>query len=100
MNSDMSATDIRMQSSGGSGGQLAGEASTLNFTSNGGDHFDLSKLDVGSANVKLSGGSSLIVNAERLSYELSGRSQLHYIGNPQIGAQQTSGGSSATSVNA
>ena len=56
---DMSATDMRMQGSGGSGGKLAGQASTLNFTASGGGHFDLSKLEAGSANVDLSGGSTL-----------------------------------------
>jgi len=99
LNGDMSATDMRMQSSGGSGGQLAGKASTLNFTASGGGRFELSKLELGSANVKLSGGSSLVVNADQLSYDLSGGSQLRYVGNPQMGSQQTSGGSSATSVN-
>ncbi len=98
LNGDMSATDMRMESSGGSGGHLAGKASTLNFTASGGGHFELSKLEVGNAQVHLSGGSSLTVNADQLSYELSGGSQLRYVGNPQIGTQQTSGGSSAKSV--
>lgn len=99
LSGDLSATDLRMESSGGSGGQLSGNANTLDFTASAGGRFDLSKLEVGSAKVNLSGGSSLTVNADQLSYELSGGSQLRYVGNPQMGTQQTSGGSSAIAVN-
>jgi hypothetical protein len=98
LNGDMSATDLRMESSGGSNATLAGIAGTLNYTGSGGGRSDLSALEADRATVELSGGASLTVNAAELSYDLSGGSHLRYFGNPQMGMQKTSGGARATSV--
>lgn len=96
---DMDATDIRMQSSAGSNATLAGKAGTLNYVGGGGSRSDLKAFVVERATVELSGGSSLTVNAAELSYDISGGSHLRYRGTPKITSQQTSGGSSAASVN-
>lgn len=95
---DLSAAKMRMQTSGGSSANVAGKADTLNFEASGGGRTDLSRLDATAATVRLSGGSTLIVNADQLSYDISGGSQLRYTGNPQMGEQQTSGGASAVQV--
>jgi hypothetical protein len=96
---DLSAAKMRLQTSGGSSATVAGKADSLNLEASGGGRTDLSRLEVTAATVRLSGGSTVIVNAGELSYDLSGGSQLRYTGNPRIVSQNTSGGASAVPVN-
>jgi hypothetical protein len=60
----------------------------------GGSRADLQNLRSGSASVELSGGSGATLTVDRsLDVDLSGGSHLVYFGNPRLGKNDTSGGS-------
>jgi hypothetical protein len=89
-----SSHPISVTASGGSALTWSGRATNLTAEASGGSRLDLSNLHVTNAQVDLSGGSSATVNvAGRLDANLSGGSQLNYLGNPTLGNIDTSGGS-------
>jgi len=90
--------DAQLTLSGGSRiTKLDGEANDLLINADGGSHLDLSDFTVHNANVILSGASRATVNLDgRLDADLSGASQLLYIGEPTMMDINTSGGSTVS----
>ena len=83
--------------SGGSSLELEGAANNLNIEVTGGSRSDLSDFPVHNATVLLSGGSQATINLDyTLNADLSGGSQLQYIGTPTMGDISVSGGSAIT----
>ena len=87
--------DAEFDLSGGS--QLlgfVGEANDLTIDASSGSRLELSDFPVHNTDVELSGGSHATINLDgRLDADLSGGSQLFYIGDPSLGNIETSGGS-------
>jgi hypothetical protein len=87
--------DVEFDLSGGS--QLlglVGEANDLTIDASSGSQLDLSDFTVHNTNVELSGGSRATINLDgRLDADLSGGSNLSYIGDPTLGNIETSFGS-------
>ena len=81
--------------SGGSHIERAeGSANDLHIIASGGSHLDMSNFQVHNADVELSGGSHGTINLDgRLDANVSGGSHLYYIGEPNLGNIQKSGGS-------
>ena len=80
--------------SGGSHAEMEGSANKISVEASGGSRLDLSDFPVHNAQVDLSGGSHATINLDgRLDADLSGGSQLYYIGEPALGDIDTSGGS-------
>jgi len=74
-----------------------GEANDITIDASSGSQLDLSDFTVNNANVELSGGSRATINLDgRLDADLSGGSNLSYIGDPTLGDIKTSGGSVIT----
>jgi hypothetical protein len=92
-----STHDFSLVLSGGSSLELEGAASNLNLVATGGSRSDLSDFPVHNASVVLSGGSQAAINLDdTLDANLSGGSQLQYIGTPTMGDISVSGGSTIT----
>jgi len=92
-----SAHEFNLVLSGGSSLELEGSGSNLNLVASGGSRSDLSDFSVHNATVLLSGGSQATINLDgTLDANLSGGSQLQYIGTPTMGDIITSGGSTIT----
>jgi len=90
----MVSGNTRLTISGGSRAELEGTSDVLAVEGSGGSNLDLANFAVHNANVVLSGGSQTTINLDgRLDCDLSGGSQLFYIGNPTFGDVNTSGGS-------
>ena len=92
-----STHEFNLVLSGGSSLELEGAGGNLNFVASGGSRSDLSDFPVHNAIVLLSGGSQATINLDgKLDANLSGGSQLQYIGTPTMGDIYTSGGSAIT----
>jgi len=92
-----STHDFALVLSGGSTIELEGAASNLDLVASGGSRSDLSDFPVHNATVLLSGGSQATINLNgTLDANLSGGSQLQYIGTPTMGDISTSDGSTIT----
>ncbi|UCE44095.1 MAG: DUF2807 domain-containing protein [Candidatus Bathyarchaeota archaeon] len=87
--------DAQFTLSGGSHlSELDGVANNLRISASSGSHLELSDFQVHDAHVDLSGGSHATINLDgRLDADLSGGSNLLYIGDPTMGDIDTSGGS-------
>ena len=86
--------DLELEVSGASTVQLKGLADSLATDGSGASHLELADLEVGNANVTLSGASDATIKlAGRLDADLSGASTLEYIGEPTLGIIDTTGGS-------
>ena len=86
--------DAQFSLSGGSAINLDGAASDLRISGSGASQLRLSDFIVHDADVGLSGGSAATINIDgRLDADLSGGSNLLYIGDPTMGDINTSGGS-------
>lgn len=89
------SADVEFDLSGGS--QLlglVGEANDLTIDASSGSQLDLSGFTVHNVNVELNGGSRATINLDgRLDANLSGGSNLSYIGDPTLGNIETSSGS-------
>jgi len=86
--------DLELEVSGASTVQLKGLADSLATDGSGASHLKLADLEVGNANVALSGASDATINlAGRLDADLSGASTLEYIGEPMLGIIDTTGAS-------
>ena len=87
--------DARFEISGASSVVLSGSAGDLNADASGASHLGLDDFPVHNANVEFSGASSGTVNLDgTLNADLSGASHLYYIGEPNLGDVDISGGSS------
>ena len=86
--------DGRFNLSGASSLELEGSANDITIKASGASHIGLSDFSVVDAEVNLSGASNATINASgRLDGNLSGGSNLNYIGNPTLGSISASGGS-------
>ena len=86
--------DFTTALSGGSRVSMTGRGDSLSVEASGGSRLDMSNFVVANAHVDLSGGSQTTVNVSgRLDADLSGGSQLYYLGNPTLGTISSSGGS-------
>jgi hypothetical protein len=80
--------------SGGSRIDLEGSSDNISIDASGGSQLILSDFSVHDANVILSGGSRATINLDGiLDADLSGGSQLHYLGEPTLRDIETAGGS-------
>jgi hypothetical protein len=91
---DINAGNVQFGISGASTIQLEGSADNMDATASGASHLNLDDFVVINADVNLSGASSGTVNLDgRLDANLSGASNLWYIGEPAMGDIDTSGAS-------
>jgi hypothetical protein len=91
---DITAGNVQFGISGASTIQLEGSADNMDATASGASHLNLDDFVVNNADVNLSGASSGTVNLDgRLDANLSGASNLWYIGEPAMGDIDTSGAS-------
>ena len=91
---DITAGNVEFGISGASTIQLEGSANNMDATASGASHLNLDDFIVNDADVNLSGASSGTVNLNgRLDANLSGASNLWYIGEPTMGDIKTSGAS-------
>jgi hypothetical protein len=91
---DITAGNVVFDISGASSIQLEGSANDMDATASGASHLNLDDFVVNNADVNLSGASSGTVNLDgRLDANLSGASNLWYIGEPTMGDIDTSGAS-------
>ncbi len=91
---DITAGNVVFDISGASSIQLEGSANDMDATASGASHLNLDDFVVNDADVNLSGASSGTVNLDgRLDANLSGASNLWYIGEPTMGDIDTSGAS-------
>jgi len=91
---DIGAGDADFDVSGASTVQLQGSAGDIVIEASGASHVDLAGFVVSNADVNLSGASQATVNLDGiLDADLSGASNLSYIGEPTMGDIHTSGGS-------
>ncbi len=89
--------DAQFTVSGASKVELEGVANDLLVSADGASNMELSDFPVHNANVILSGASRATVNLDgRLDADLSGASQLLYIGEPTMMDINTSGGSTVS----
>jgi hypothetical protein len=92
---DIVASDADFIISGATSIQLEGSAIDIIVDASGASRVKLAAFMVDNADVTLSGASSCTVNLDgKLDANLSGASELEYIGEPTMGIINTSGGSS------
>lgn len=90
----ITADNANFSLSGASTVDLAGSANDMHITASGGSQLYLDKFPVRNADVNLSGGSETTVKLDgTLKGDLSGGSQLYYVGEPTIEDIDISGGS-------
>ncbi len=86
--------DIDLDLSGASRLELRGAARNARLDASGASHLDMDSFAVNDAAVAFSGASRGVIRLDgRLDVDLSGASYLDYIGKPQLGAFDVSGGS-------
>jgi hypothetical protein len=91
------STNFNADLSGGSSLTMTGQAGDLTAACSGGSSLNLQNFAVHNADITFSGGSHGTINLDgRLDADLSGGSQLFYMGNPTLGDVNTTGGSSIT----
>jgi hypothetical protein len=94
---DITAGNVEFGISGASTIQLEGSANDIDANVSGASHFNLDDFIVNNADVNFSGASSGTVNLNgRLDANLSGASNLWYIGEPTSTDINTSGGSTVS----
>ncbi|MFC1950213.1 GIN domain-containing protein [Chloroflexota bacterium] len=85
VNGDIKAIDVNFDISEASTVQLQGSANDIDVDTSGASHMELATFPVNNADIKFSGASSGTVNLDgRLNADLSGASNLKYIGEPTI----------------
>jgi RNA polymerase sigma factor (sigma-70 family) len=90
------ANNLKLDASGASKVKLKGSAKEAKLSASGACNVHLEDFALESANVKLSGACTAVVNLKsKLDFSLSGASKLQYQGNPTIGEAHSSGASSA-----
>ena len=91
---DISAADVDIDLSGASSVQLEGSGDDTVIKASGASSAKLAGFEVNNVDVDLSGASSGTINMDgRLDADLSGASNLSYIGEPTMGNINTSGNS-------
>ncbi|UCE97912.1 MAG: DUF2807 domain-containing protein [Dehalococcoidia bacterium] len=98
LNGDINFTNADFNLSGGSQINLEGAGDTLIIDGSGGSQLDLELLPINNADITLSGGGKADINvSSTLSVNLSGGSQVNYIGQPTLGDIDLSGSSTISS---
>ena len=91
---DLTAADVKFDLSGASTVQLEGSADDAVIEASGASSGKLAGFEINNVNVKLSGASSGTINLDgRLDADLSGASNLSYLGEPTMGDIKTAGNS-------
>lgn len=86
--------DVNATASGASTISLAGQGGAVRGNASGASTLDLEEFAAASADVEASGASTVTVNTSgRLDAEASGASNVYYLGAPQLGDINESGGS-------
>ncbi len=81
-----SVDNLTANLSGGSHVTLSGSADSIDIKGSGGSHFNLQDYSVRDADINLSGGSFADVNVNgTLNVDISGSSEVTYIGEPTMG---------------
>jgi hypothetical protein len=91
---DISSGDADIESSGSSTIRFSGTAGDLQANASGASTIDLEQFMVDDAKVNASGASRIVIQASgTLDAEASGASTVNYLGNPDLGQIEQSGGS-------
>jgi hypothetical protein len=94
VNGSIEMDDGRFDLSGASRVNLSGTAKDISIDASGASNVNLGELAVLTVDVNLSGASYAVINVvNSMSIDLSGASNLEYIGNPKLGKIDMSGGS-------
>lgn len=94
---DITAADAGFDLSGGSQVTLAGSADDLDINGSGGSQLDLEDFSAGNVDINLSGGSRATINVNgNLDANLSGGSKVFYVGEPDWGDINVSGGATVS----
>jgi hypothetical protein len=97
LSGSMTTGDTEFVVSGAGKVALEGSGTAGKINGSGAGTVDLNEFELQSASVRLSGGSTAIVDAQKIEpADLSGASHLYYTGTPTIGGLTTSGGASIT----
>lgn len=95
LHGDIEAGDVSFDISGSSELILTGSAEELGIDASGSGDIDLSDFPATDGNIDASGSSTVIVHLSgKLDVDASGSSEVYYLGNPDLGNIDTSGGSS------
>ena len=94
---DIAAIDLDLNASGASNIFLAGTGSNIIAVASGASTIDLTELAAVDAQTEASGASTITVNIEGiLDVDASGGSNVYYLGSPEMGDINTSGGANVT----
>jgi len=94
---DITAGNVIFNLSGGSHVTLSGSANDIEIKGSDGSHITLTTFSVRNADVNLSGGSHATVNVDgTLNVDISGGSEVVYIGEPTMGEQDVAWDSELT----
>lgn len=94
LHGDLDAIDLELEASGASTIFLAGAGANVRAVASGASTIDLNELTAVDAQVDASGASNVTVNVDGiLDAKASGGSNVHYLGDPEMGEVDTSGGS-------
>ena len=92
---DIEAGNVNFDISGSSEVILVGSAEELEIDVSGSSDIDLSGLPATDANIDVTGSGTVIVHLSgSLTVDASGSSEVYYLGSPELGNIDTSGGSS------
>jgi hypothetical protein len=95
LSGDLHAGDVALEASGGSSITLTGSGQDLKIDASGASRVDLAEFAAEDVDVQASGASTVTVSTSgRLEVDASGASQVTYLGEPSLGAIETSGSSS------
>ena len=97
LHGDLAMIDLELEASGASNIFLAGTAGNVRAVASGASTIDLDELSAVDAQVEASGASTVTVNLDGiLDANASGASNVYYLGNPEMGNIDTSGGSNVS----
>ena len=97
---DLITGNLLIDVSGASEVELSGSGHDLVIDGSGASDLDLGRFKVNNADIGLSGASDVTINLNgMLNVDMSGASEVKYLGNPKLGSISTSGASSIKSLN-
>jgi hypothetical protein len=95
LSGDVACRRLKLEGGAASHFQLSGSAETAEIDLSAASNANLEKMTVGDARVKLGGAASLTVNMSgKLDAEVSGASNLRWLGTPSLGDVKITGASS------
>lgn len=94
LSGDVDAVDMELEAGGAGRLYLAGTASNVQAKAAGASIIDLTELSAIDAQIEASGASTVTVNIDGiLDADVDGASNVYYLGQPEMGTINTSGGS-------